>query len=85
MTIKTEANNPDNLICTCGNDPTQEGFYPCDSEGEIVNPSPKEWTSNCYVCDRCGRIIHSESLKVVGVRFENRLSEEERQAIFNQI
>lgn len=81
MRIRTEPGYLDAWICLCGNTPTEEGFFPCNSEGEIVEPTPEEWTTNCYVCDRCGRIIQMDTLGVVGVRFENTLTEEERQAI----
>jgi hypothetical protein len=69
-------------VCPCGNTPDQEGFYPCSSEGEQVEPTPEEWTTDCYVCDRCGRIIKQSNLEVVGVRAKNTLTEEEKKAIF---
>jgi hypothetical protein len=69
-------------VCPCGNTPGQEGFYPCSSEGEQVEPTPEEWTTDCYVCDRCGRIIKQSNLEVVGVRAKNTLTEEEKEAIF---
>ena len=54
--------------CLCGNTPIQEGFYPCDSKGEAVEPTPLVWTGIPYVCDRCGRVIDSRNGKVIGVR-----------------
>ncbi len=61
-----------------------DGFFPCDSEGEAVAPTPDAWTSNWCVCDRGGRIIDMATNKVVGVRFDNTLTIEERQAIFKR-
>ncbi len=69
-------------VCLCGNTPMEDGFYPCDSEGEIVEPTPEAWTSDWYVCDRCGRIIDMNTDEIVGVRFDNTLTWEERRAIF---
>ncbi len=56
--------------CVCGNTALDDGFYPCNSQGEVVEPTPEAWTTNCYVCDRCGRIINQETLAVVGSRDE---------------
>jgi hypothetical protein len=55
-------------ICVCGNTPWAEGFYPCDERGNIVFPTPEEWTTTWNVCDRCGRIIDQASLRVVAMR-----------------
>ena len=54
--------------CVCGNIPIEHGFYPCDSNGNEVEPTQQDWTTDCYVCDRCGRIINMYSLSVVGRR-----------------
>jgi hypothetical protein len=78
---KTE---PDWWICLCGNDPSYAGFYPCNEKGEVVEPTAEEWTTNCYVCDQCGRIINQDTLEVVGVRANNTLSKEGRAAILSQ-
>jgi hypothetical protein len=61
-----------------------DGFFPCDSEGEEVEPTLEEWTSNWYVCARCGRIINQDTLEVVGVRFNNTLTKAEKEAIFQR-
>ena len=60
--------DPDSWICRCGNTPLEDGFYPCDTQGRKVEPTPEEWTTNCYVCDRCGRIIEQSTREVVGTR-----------------
>ena len=54
--------------CLCGNTPMQDGFFPCNTQGELVEPTPEEWVTNYYVCDRCGRIIEQRSRAVVGLR-----------------
>lgn len=69
-------------ICLCGSEPEQAGFSPCDSEGEPVDPTPAEWTTDWYVCEACGRIIRQSDLRVVGVRFDNTLSSVEAGTIF---
>ena len=53
-------------ICICGNRPDQDGFFPCDSDGNEVEPTPAEWKTNWYVCLRCGRMIDQDNLEVVG-------------------
>jgi len=67
----------DNWTCLCGNTGLADGFYPCDSEGQMVEPTPEEWATNWYVCNRCGRIIDRKTMEVKGVRFNNTLSTDE--------
>jgi hypothetical protein len=82
--INVDPVGSDEWLCLCGNRAIEDGFYPCNSEGEQVEPTDEDWTTNCYVCDRCGRIIRQDSREVVGVRFENTLTEAEKEAIFRQ-
>lgn len=65
-TITFEAEDQDAWICLCGNTPTGAGFYPCDFSGDIVEPTERNWTSDLYVCDDCGRMINYKTLEVVG-------------------
>jgi hypothetical protein len=51
-------------ICLCGNRPADDGFYPCDKEGNEMEPV-KGW-EDLYVCASCGRIIQQTTLEVVG-------------------
>jgi hypothetical protein len=64
--IAHEATRPAAWVCLCGNTPSGGGFYPCDSAGNAVAPTPDRWTTGCYVCTQCGRIIDQHSLEVVG-------------------
>jgi hypothetical protein len=64
--ITREAGDPDAWLCTCGNKPTEDGFFPCNEQGNQVEPTEDQWKLPLYVCARCGRIIHQETLKVVG-------------------
>lgn len=48
------------LTCTCGNTTHTDGFYPCDKNGNEIEPT-KEW-NGLYVCGRCGK-IHDEVIK----------------------
>jgi hypothetical protein len=66
MTITSTA--PDEWECVCGNRPRLEGFYPCNEQGEQVEPTPGDWTTDCYVCDRCGAIIDQSTLEIDGQR-----------------
>jgi Zn-finger protein len=69
-TITFEADDQDAWICFCGNTPRSAGFYPCDLNGNIVEPTEKDWKTDLYVCDDCGRIIDYKTLKVVGRNLE---------------
>ena len=51
--------------CLCGNTAMHEGFYPCDEWGRAIDEPT--WI-NCYACDRCGRIIHQDTRRVVAYR-----------------
>ena len=54
--------------CLCGNEPHSDGFYSCLGDGTVVSPTKDgEWDEETYLCIRCQRIIHGESLLVVGV------------------
>jgi len=55
------------FICTCGNTPDYEGFYPCNEKGKEVEPTPEEWTTDCYVCRKCGNIIKQKTLEILGI------------------
>ena len=50
--------------CPCGNDPTQDGFYPVDAAGRLVEPTPEDWRTNEYGCARCGRVFDALTQKV---------------------
>ena len=62
--ITHEKGNDEAWICICRNKPSQDGFFPCDVNGNEMEPLA-DWPG-LYVCARCGRIIHPDSLHVVG-------------------
>ena len=66
MKISHESGGKEYLLCLCGNTVRAEGFYPCDAQGKVVEPTLEKWTTNLVVCDRCGRIINQTTLEVVG-------------------
>src|SRR5947207_1602383 len=43
-------------ICRCGNEITQEGFWPCDKGGKIIYKA----RSRYKCCAKCGRVIDEE-------------------------
>lgn len=49
--------NDPNYKCSCGNVASSDGFYPCDSEGEKVEPTALSWPLPLYVCGACGLIV----------------------------
>ena len=67
--IKHKASSPDDWICSCGNEPASDGFYACDENGNEIEPTPEHWKQPLYVCGRCGRIIHQETMEVVGKQY----------------
>jgi len=64
--ILHEAGNKEAWICICGNTPEEDGFYPCDKDGNEVDPTPQHWKTDWYVCASCGRMIDVDTLEVVG-------------------
>ena len=64
--IKHEPDNPEAWICICGNRPVADGFFSCDKQGKEIEPD-ELWIEPLYVCNRCGRIIHQDTLKVLGL------------------
>jgi len=65
MEAKIHVDEYDEWTCVCGNTSLGEGFYPCDAEGNIVDPTPEEWTTNLYRCDRCFRKINQATHEIV--------------------
>ena len=66
--IAAEPEDKDAWLCVCKNTPCGDGFYPCDFDGKLVEPTEAEWKSGLYVCFACGRMINPDTLKVVGHR-----------------
>jgi hypothetical protein len=63
--IRYEQPGRDAWLCICGNTPLHDGFYPIDEGNHEVEPDPDEWTTDQYFCNRCGRVIDLDTLKVV--------------------
>ena len=63
--ITHEPEDDDAWICTCGNQPHRSGFYPCDHNGDEVEPVEGKW-DDLYVCAQCGNIIKQSTLEVIG-------------------
>jgi hypothetical protein len=64
--ITHEVGDDEAWICICGNRPSRDGFYSCDEDGNEVEPTGKDWTTDWYVCARCGRMIDFDTRAVVG-------------------
>jgi hypothetical protein len=58
--------DPEDWRCVCGNYPSGDGFYPCDTEGNEVEPTAMDWTSGLYACNGCRRIIDPDTMEVAG-------------------
>jgi len=41
------------VVCACGNQPHHDGFYPCDSEGNEIEPTLGSNWDGLYICPRC--------------------------------
>lgn len=57
-------------ICLCGNMAHLEGFYPCDAQGNAMEPTVESDWPGLYYCDRCHRIIHGNTHEVVSRKAE---------------
>lgn len=67
--ITREPQDKDAWVCICGNMPHKDGFYPCDKQGNELEPTiDSPWDGKLYVCDQCGRIVNQDTLEVVGQR-----------------
>jgi hypothetical protein len=64
--ISHEKGNDESWICICGNTPVSQGFYPCNADGNEMEPNIGSNWDGLYVCLKCGRIIHQNTLEVVG-------------------
>lgn len=54
-------------ICICKNYPAGGGFYPCDMNGNEVEPTRNgPWDGRLYVCAECKRILDQFTLEVIG-------------------
>jgi hypothetical protein len=67
--ITHEPEDDDAWVCQCGNMPHTDGFFPCDRNGNEVEPEHGMWT-DLYVCARCDRIIQQNTLEIVGQKVE---------------
>jgi len=59
------ANEHDDWKCLCNNTAIGHGFYPCDENGNEVEPTEKAWKTNWYVCRQCGRVIDQGTHAVI--------------------
>jgi len=70
--ITYEKGDEEAWICICGNMPSDAGFYPCDKNGDEMEPVIGSDWSGLYVCNDkkngsfCGRILDQATLEVVG-------------------
>ena len=64
--ISNEPGWQDAWVCFCKNTVAGSGFYPCDKNGNEMEPNIGSDWANLYVCADCGRIINQETLEVVG-------------------
>jgi hypothetical protein len=63
--IQHEVGDRDAWHCLCGNQPPDGGFFPVNSDGQEVEPTPQDWDTANYKCADCGRIINGDSLEYV--------------------
>jgi hypothetical protein len=64
--IAHEKGDEEAWICVCGNTPGDHGFYPCDSDGNEMEPVIGSDWENLYVCAQCGRSIDMDTLEIKG-------------------
>lgn len=47
----------DDFRCDCGNDSRSDGFYPCDADGNEIEPVLGGPWYGLYRCDRCDAVL----------------------------
>ena len=50
----------DDITCPCGNTPRSDGFYPCDADGNQMEPTDGGGWDGLYVCPVCHRLHRFE-------------------------
>lgn len=51
----------DSIVCNCGNTPETNGFFPCDSSGNEIEPTLDSNWDGLYVCAKCKEIYQFNS------------------------
>ena len=64
MKITHETQDKDAWKCLCGNEPSDDGFYPCDENGKEVEPD-HNWNGIYYRCNRCSGRINQNTLEIM--------------------
>jgi hypothetical protein len=71
MGLDLRRSSTDWLVCTCGNQPHIDGFFPCNKNGEIVEPDVGgPWIEPLYICSRCDSIYNADLLETVGTKVD---------------
>jgi hypothetical protein len=65
-TYKTQKTKFDHWVCVCLNTSGEDGFHPCDKQGNIIGRTENENSNGLYLCKRCGRIIREDTFEFVG-------------------
>jgi len=65
--ISYESGDEEVWICICRNMAAYGGFYPCDKNGDEMEPLIGSDWDGLYVCADCGRIIKQDTREVVGI------------------
>ena len=62
--------------CICGPDAMGDGLWACFRDGTVTDDPPGDDGRYYVVCRRCGKIIDTKSLEVVGQRDVDGIDEE---------
>jgi len=63
MSIITIHPDGTDIVCECGNDTRSDGFFPCDSEGNEMEPTLDSDWDGLYLCPPCGQLHRFEEAK----------------------
>ena len=50
----------DDIHCSCGNTPSSDGFFPCDANGNEMEPTLGSGWDGLYVCPVCSTMYKFE-------------------------
>jgi hypothetical protein len=61
--IRHELQDDDAWVCICGNVPSGDGFFPCNKDGNEIEPTEESGWDGLYVCFQSEIPIYAHNIK----------------------